>query len=165
MARLFVGLKLRLLVGGWRQQTARFLGFLASLLVFTPLAVLAAVGLTVLGRRVDGGAQLVTLPVLVLPLAWAAYPLVAFGLEETLDPARLALYPLTGRQLSAGPCCWSPVRRTAPRWPGRAGSSRPARCSAPAGGARPVGPGLRPRPYSPAHPAPAAPPPPAYRSC
>lgn len=165
MARLFVGLKLRLLVGGWRQQTARFLGFLASLLVFTPLAVLAAVGLTVLGRRVDGGAQLVTLPVLVLPLAWAAYPLVAFGLEETLDPARLALYPLTGRQLSAGRAAGHRcgVRR-------RAGLGGPARrgphaVPAPAGGARPVGPGLRPRPYSPAHPAPAAPPPPAYRSC
>lgn len=105
MARLFVRLKLSLLRNGlrrgWQQVIATVFGTLYAL----PIAVLAAVGFTALGRR-DELAELaptvLLLTLTVLTIGWLLVPLLAFGLDETLDPLRLRLLPLSRRQLAVG---------------------------------------------------------------
>jgi len=105
VARLFVRLKLSLLRNGlrrgWQQVIATVFGALYAL----PIAVLAAVGFTALGRR-DDLAELaptvLLLALTVLTLGWLLVPLLAFKLDETLDPLRLRLLPLSRRQLVVG---------------------------------------------------------------
>lgn len=102
MARLFARLKLRLLAGGLR-RSGRFVGFVLAVLLVGPLVLGACVGLVVLGRHDPAAARSVaTIVCALLLLAWALLPAFAFGLDETLDPARLALLPLSGRQLVTG---------------------------------------------------------------
>ncbi len=117
MARLFVRLKLSLLRNGlrrgWQQVIATVFGALYAL----PIAVLAAVGFTALGRR-DDLAELaptvLLLALTVLTLGWLLVPLLAFGLDETLDPLRLRLLPLS---LASWWWGWQRPRRSASgRW-------------------------------------------------
>ncbi|GAA2642774.1 hypothetical protein [Nonomuraea recticatena] len=103
MVGLFVALKLRLISGGMRGDTQRVLGF-----VFSCLAALVVAG---------GGFLLLSLLRLASPqvaadvgviaftgllVFWATVPLLAFGVDDTLDPAKLALFPLRTRQLATG---------------------------------------------------------------
>lgn len=103
MAVLFIRLKLRLIAGNLRGDTMRQVGF-----VFTMIAaVMVALGGLVLtsllrlapaGVAADAGAVLFTL----LTLIWVVGPLFVFGVDETLDPSRLTLFPLTTRQMAVG---------------------------------------------------------------
>lgn len=103
MAWLFVGLKLRLIAGNLRGDTMRQVGF-----VFTVIAavMVGAGGFLLMSLlrlappevAVDAGMVLFTL----LTVIWVVGPLLVFGVDETLDPARLTLFPLTARQMAAG---------------------------------------------------------------
>lgn len=105
MARLFVRLKLRLIANGFRRGWQHVLGTVVATLYALPVAVVVAVGVAVLGRRAD--LDTVAGPVVVLGfclvwLLWIVGPIVAFGMDETLDPGRLRLLPLGRRQLMTG---------------------------------------------------------------
>ncbi|MGA3153279.1 MAG: hypothetical protein ACLPN6_25940 [Streptosporangiaceae bacterium] len=103
MAWIFCTLKFRLMTGALRGNgsAARGAGLilagLAALYVMpTGFAVLAAL---------RGSALAAPAGVLVFTLAfagWTVLPLMAFGTDETLDPARLTLLPLSRRQLATG---------------------------------------------------------------
>src|SRR5690606_12698676 len=67
-----------------------------------PLAGLAAFGLYAAGRSGGVGATVTPLAFAVLALGWVVVPPLMFGVDETLDPARLRLLPLTRRQLLVG---------------------------------------------------------------
>ncbi|MFC8845671.1 MULTISPECIES: ABC transporter permease [unclassified Micromonospora] len=103
-ARHFVRLKLRVMGNNFRGQgwrIAMFVGGVIAGLWFagTGFFLLAAPGLAdeptyALMAAAFGGGLLV--------LGWLLLPLVFFGVDETLDPARFALLPLSRRTLVTG---------------------------------------------------------------
>ncbi|SCL39083.1 ABC-2 type transport system permease protein [Micromonospora pallida] len=103
-ARHFVRLKLRVMGNNFRGQgwrIALFVGGVVAGLWFAAMGffLLAAPGLAgepryALMAAAFGGGLLV--------LGWLLLPLVFFGVDETLDPARFALLPLTRRTLVTG---------------------------------------------------------------
>jgi ABC-2 type transport system permease protein len=101
MARLLVQLKLRLLRNALRASGQAKTGFIIS----TVFAVLAAIG-TFIGlaalRGHSASVDLTTVVFTFFAFAWLILPLLAFGLDGTLDPATLALYPLRTRPLAVG---------------------------------------------------------------
>jgi ABC-2 type transport system permease protein len=101
MARLLVRLKLRLLVNALNSSTA----VQASFIISTFFAFVVAVGLFfVLAtlRSLTSAADLTTVIFTVFAFGWLILPIFAFGLDGTLDPATLALYPLRTRPLAVG---------------------------------------------------------------
>ena len=101
MARLLVQLKLRLVLNALRASTGAKVAFVLS----TSCAALVAGGVFYLLATLPGGiaaADLTTVIFCVFGLAWLILPLVVFGLDSTLDPATLALYPLRTRPLAVG---------------------------------------------------------------
>ncbi|GGL52662.1 hypothetical protein [Planomonospora parontospora] len=100
---VFARLKLRLIAGNLRGDTTRLLGF-----VFTLLAalVVAALGFSAMAMLRSAPPQIaadaVTVLFTLLLVGWVVVPLLAFGLDDTLDPSRLALFPLTTGRLAAG---------------------------------------------------------------
>ncbi|MFF5054519.1 ABC transporter permease [Micromonospora sp. NPDC000663] len=103
-ARHFVRLKLRVMGNSFRGQGWRIALFVGGALVGLWFAVsgfflFAAPGISGNGRyavliAAAGGGLLV--------LGWLLLPLVFFGVDETLDPARFALLPLSRRTLVSG---------------------------------------------------------------
>ncbi|MET8229128.1 ABC transporter permease [Micromonospora sp. NPDC005298] len=103
-ARHFVRLKLRVMGNSFRGQGWRIALFIGGALVGLWFAVsgfflFAAPGIAGNGRyavlvAAAGGGLLV--------LGWLLLPLVFFGVDETLDPARFALLPLSRRTLVTG---------------------------------------------------------------
>ncbi|MFC7645025.1 hypothetical protein ACFQX6_33465 [Streptosporangium lutulentum] len=92
---VFVRLKLRLIAGNLRNSPSRVLGFVFTLVVAIVLAgfgffLMASLRLAPEGVATDVGIILFT----VFLVGWAITPLLAFGLDETLDPSRLSLFPL-----------------------------------------------------------------------
>jgi ABC-2 type transport system permease protein len=101
MARLLVQLKLRLLRNALYSSTAAR----ASFLVSTTFAGLAAIGTFVILALLRGQATSVDVTAVVFTafaFGWLIMPIFAFGLDSTLDPATLALYPLRIRPLVTG---------------------------------------------------------------
>ena len=101
MARLLVQLKLRLLRNALHASTAAQVSFLLS----TTLAILVAIGTFVVlalfrGQSVSVDVTSVTFT--VFAFGWLILPIFAFGLDSTLDPATLAIYPLRIRPLVVG---------------------------------------------------------------
>lgn len=101
---LLVRLKLRVLANGFRGGGWRLALFLSGAVFGTAWAIIgfflfAAAGLAgdeqaaVLVAGLGGG---------LLVLGWTLLPLVLFGVDESLDPARFALLPLRRRTLVAG---------------------------------------------------------------
>ncbi|SCG59862.1 ABC transporter permease [Micromonospora coxensis] len=103
-ARLFVRLKLRVMGNNFRGQGWRIALFVGGVLLGLWFAaggflLLAAPGFAgepryALMTAAFGGGLLV--------LGWLLLPLVFFGVDETLDPARFALLPLSRRALVGG---------------------------------------------------------------
>ncbi|GIH13121.1 ABC transporter permease [Rugosimonospora africana] len=100
---VFVRLKLRMLGHGLRGRRRRVVTFAVSLAVGLWLAIagfLLFLTSGAVGRDIGyvmasfGGATLV--------LGWLLLPLLFFGVDETLDPARFALLPLPRRTLATG---------------------------------------------------------------
>jgi len=102
MAWLLVQLKLRLVRNALRASTGARVAFVLS----TCLAAVVAGGVFYLLAilRGDGiaAADLTTVIFTLFGLAWLILPLVMFGLDSTLDPATLALYPIRTRPLAVG---------------------------------------------------------------
>ncbi|WP_326820104.1 hypothetical protein [Streptosporangium sp. NBC_01756] len=100
---IFVRLKLRLVAGNLRGSTQRLLGFVFTVIAAFAVAALgfflmATLRLAPADIATDVGIVLFT----VLLVGWAVVPLLAFGLDDTLDPARLSLFPLRTGQLAVG---------------------------------------------------------------
>src|SRR5215469_16624692 len=101
MARLLVELKLRLVSNALRSSTAARVSFIVS----TAFAVLVAIGtfwLLAALRFAAASVDLTTLIFCLFAVGWLIAPIFAFGLDGTLDPATMALYPLSTRPLAAG---------------------------------------------------------------
>ena len=101
MARLLVQLKLRLLRNALRASTGNKVAFIFSCIAAVAVAVGVFVTLALL--RGNGAAvDLTTVVFTVFAFGWLIVPLIAFGLDGTLDPATLALFPLRLRPLAVG---------------------------------------------------------------
>jgi ABC-2 type transport system permease protein len=101
VARILVQLKVRLLLGALRASGATRVSFILSSTVALIVAVGTFAGLAALrhnGAAVDLTASIYTL----FAFGWVIFPLIAFGIDSTLDPATLALYPLRTRPLVIG---------------------------------------------------------------
>jgi ABC-2 type transport system permease protein len=101
VARLLVQLKLRLLRNALRSSTRAKVSFVISTIAAGLVAIGTFTGLALLrgqATSVDVTAVVFTL----FAFGWLMLPLVAFGLDSTLDPAALALYPLRTRPLAVG---------------------------------------------------------------
>jgi ABC-2 type transport system permease protein len=101
MARLFVQLKLRILRNALRSSVRGKTTFLIS----TAAAVLVAAGTFAVLAVLRGQSASVDLTAVIFTLfgfGWLLLPLMAFGLDSTLDPATLSLYPLRTRPLAVG---------------------------------------------------------------
>jgi len=101
VAWILVQLKLRLLLGALRSTTTARVSFILSSLVAAAVAAGTFAGLASLrhnGAAVDLTAALFT----AFAFGWLILPLLTFGLDSTLDPATLALYPVRTRPLMAG---------------------------------------------------------------
>jgi ABC-2 type transport system permease protein len=101
MARVLVQLKLRLVLNALRSSTAAETSFILSTLF---AAVVAVGGFYVLSlfRGLSASVDLTTVIFCAFALGWLVLPIFAFGLDGTLDPATLALYPLRTRPLAVG---------------------------------------------------------------
>jgi len=101
MARVLVQLKLRLVLNGLRSSTAAQSTFILS----TFVALVVAVGgfyVLALFRGLSASVDLTTVIFTAFALGWLILPIFAFGLDGTLDPATLQLYPLRTRPLAVG---------------------------------------------------------------
>ena len=101
--RVFVRLKLRLLRNsfrgaGWRKVLG-VLGILGGLW----FAAMGFMFFSISGAvSVDTGYTVAVLGGAGVALSWIALPLLAFGVDETLDPSRFALLPMRRRVLLTG---------------------------------------------------------------
>jgi ABC-2 type transport system permease protein len=100
VARQFARLKLRLIRNGLRAPQYMILFAIGA----GGAALLAGVGFLSLaglrGNALAANATLVTFA--AVTVCWTVVPLLGFGTDETLDPQRLALLPLTRRELLSG---------------------------------------------------------------
>jgi ABC-2 type transport system permease protein len=101
MARLLVQLKLRLVANALRSSTAAQTSFIFS----TFFALVVAIGgfyVLSLFRGLSASVDLTTVIFTAFALGWLILPIFAFGLDGTLDPATVAMYPLRTRPLAVG---------------------------------------------------------------
>ncbi|GIJ10646.1 ABC transporter permease [Micromonospora andamanensis] len=103
-ARHFVRLKLRVMANNFRGQGWRVALFLVGSLIGLWFAVGAFFGLAAPGLIGDDKYALMIAAFAggLTVLGWLLLPLVFFGVDETLDPARFALLPLSRRTLVTG---------------------------------------------------------------
>ncbi len=102
MVGVFFRLKLRLIRNGFRIKRVQVVFFVLGAL-FAVQASLGGFALLAFSSR-EAVAR-VAFPVVGfagLFMAWVLLPVFGFGLDETLDPSRLALLPLSRRQLMTG---------------------------------------------------------------
>jgi ABC-2 type transport system permease protein len=102
VAALFLQLKLTLLRNRFRQSGSAVAQLIVGIVVVLFFA--GSIVMALLATRFSGHNAtniLVVLQVLQA-LGWAVSPLLAFGVDETLDPSRFALLPLTRRVLVRG---------------------------------------------------------------
>ncbi|SNT46172.1 ABC-2 type transport system permease protein [Asanoa hainanensis] len=102
--RHFVRLKLRILGNGFRGQTAKVLLFVAGVLagLFYAVAGFFGSALPGLAGSTDAAVLVAALGGGVLALSWTLLPLVFFGVDESVDPSRFALLPVSRRTLVTG---------------------------------------------------------------
>jgi ABC-2 type transport system permease protein len=102
MAWVLVRLKLRLLVNGFRGGGVRTVGFLIGCLYALGLGIAAAAGFLALQHNRSDLTVAAEMVGVVVVFGWAAFPLLGFGSDETLDPTRLTLLPLRRGDLVGG---------------------------------------------------------------
>ncbi len=100
---VFVTLKLHLLRAALRRSAWQVVGLAVGALYALGLGALGVAGLVALrwASPADAAAATAVGGALLL-LGWAVVPLLAFGADATLDPARLALFAVPRRRLVAG---------------------------------------------------------------
>jgi len=103
MAGHLVRLKVELLKGALRAGSWQVVGTVIAYLAAVGgcLAVLA-LGVALRTASAERAGAIVVVLGSVLVLGWTVLPLLAFGVDETLDPARFAVLPVRGRQLVPG---------------------------------------------------------------
>ena len=101
MAWLLVRLKLRLLRNALRGSRQARGSFIFSCVAAALVAVALFLGLAA-QRGQSEGVDVATTTFTTLAFGWLILPLLVFGLDSTLDPATLALYPLRTRPLAFG---------------------------------------------------------------
>jgi len=106
MVATLLKLKFRLVIAEMRRSVARMILYLilgANALI-SLIALL--VGLVAASFFVEGNEVLVgTITIIcgsIVVVGWTILPLLFFGTDQTLDPARFALFPLTGQKLAPG---------------------------------------------------------------
>lgn len=104
MVAHLVRLKLTLLRNGLKRSVWQVIGMVVGALYGLGLLALALAGLVALAV---GGSPELQRSILVaggslLVLGWAVLPIVAFGVDATLDPARFVTFPISRRDLIAG---------------------------------------------------------------
>lgn len=101
--QVFVRLKLRLIAGNLRGNSVRLAGFVLTAVIAVAVAVVGFLVLAMLRMAADEVATDIGIVLFtVFLVGWAVVPLLAFGLDDTLDPSRLALFPLRTGQLAVG---------------------------------------------------------------
>ncbi len=100
----FVRLKLRLIANGLRGRPARIVLFLIGVLFAGLFAVIGYAAFAIPGVLDNQRAAEMALPLggSAILLGWLFLPLILFGVDESLDPARFALLPLRRRTLITG---------------------------------------------------------------
>jgi ABC-2 type transport system permease protein len=101
VARLLVQLKLRLLLNALRSSNAARISFIVS----TTFAVLLAIGTFLVLATFHGKSTSVELTAVIFTVfafGWLIAPIMVFGVDSTLDPATLALFPLRTGKLAGG---------------------------------------------------------------
>jgi ABC-2 type transport system permease protein len=101
MARLFVQLKLRLLLNALRSSNAAKISFIISTIFAVALAVVTFLGLASFSGK-STSVELTAVIFTVFAFGWLIAPIMVFGVDSTLDPSTLALYPLRTRKLITG---------------------------------------------------------------
>jgi ABC-2 type transport system permease protein len=101
MARLLVRLKLRLLTNALHASGRARVSFVLSTIWACIVAIATFVALSLL-RGDQSGVTVAAAVFTVFAFGWLILPLLAFGLDGTLDPATLALYPLRPARLAVG---------------------------------------------------------------
>jgi len=104
MVAYLVGLKWQLLRNSLRRSTAQLVGLILGALYGLSVLVIALIGLIVL-RFTPASADASTAIIVcgsVVTLGWAIVPIMLFGVDETLDPARFATFAVPRRQLVLG---------------------------------------------------------------
>ncbi|WP_088286158.1 transporter [Kineosporia sp. A_224] len=103
MVALLTGLKLRLLRNRLRSETWVLVGLVVAAVMGLGAAGLASVGAVLLSVAPEGvAATVVVFAGSVVVVGWAVVPVLAFGVDETLDPARFATLPVRARDLVPG---------------------------------------------------------------
>lgn len=102
MARLFFRLKLRLVRNGMRAKGFRVVSFAVGVLFGLELGLLGFFSLAVPPERLAARVAIPVMAFTVLFIGWVLVPILGLGLDETLDPSRLMLIPLSRRQLMGG---------------------------------------------------------------
>jgi ABC-2 type transport system permease protein len=97
-----VRLKLTLLRNIFRRSRAQALGAIFGILYFGGVVILAAVGVATLRTSLTEARLYVPLAGALLVLAWGLLPLLTFGTDPTLDPARFATFAVPYRPLATG---------------------------------------------------------------
>ena len=98
-----VRLKLTLLGNALKRSVWQILGLIFSLLYASTAGVALFAGLAYLSRRdLEMAAVVVVFGGALLMLGWWFLPLVAFGVDSTLDPQRFALFAIRRRDLLWG---------------------------------------------------------------
>ena len=101
MARLLVQLKLRLLVNALHSSGSAKISFIVSSAFAVLLAIFAFLVLAGF-RGKSTSVELTSVIFTVFAFGWLIAPIMVFGVDSTLDPATLALYPLRTRELAVG---------------------------------------------------------------
>ena len=101
MVGLLVRLKLRLLRNALRSSKQARASFILSTIAAGLIAAGVFAGLAAL-RGQAASVDLTTVLFTLFAFGWLILPLLVFGLDGTLDPSTLALYPLRTRPLAVG---------------------------------------------------------------
>ncbi len=103
MVGIFAGLKWRLVTSRIRaSRGATKIGMIVLLVVVVALLGFVAFGLAALRALPDYSQPIIITVFTVQLVAWVLTPLVAFGVDETVDPARFALLPIRPQTLQRG---------------------------------------------------------------
>lgn len=102
MVATLLKLKFRLLLNSLTREIWRLILTVIGLLYGLGVLAMIAAGAFFLGRsRVDIGGPIIAAGV-VLTLAWVLIPLLAYGIDDSLDPSRFALFTTPSMSLGAG---------------------------------------------------------------
>ena len=101
MARLLVELKLRMVGNALNSSAAARATFIVSM-TFAGLVAIGTLWLLAQLRYLSSSTDLTTVIFSIFAIGWLIGPIFSFGLDGTLDPATMALYPLRTRSLVVG---------------------------------------------------------------